>query len=175
MAVSRKVDLKKILLGIWKMIQSCISFLTTLIIVISIAITVLFLAKIKPYVVITGSMEPAIPVQSVCFVNERIPLEDVTVGEVVSFRMSENMFVTHRVSAISDGKYITKGDANNTEDASPVTTENYIGKTVFVIPKVGYILSFLHTKKGKIVAATIIVLLLILSFLPKKEKKPETQ
>ena len=56
MAVSRKVDLKKILLGIWKMIQSCISFLTTLIIVISIAITVLFLAKIKPYVVITGSI-----------------------------------------------------------------------------------------------------------------------
>ncbi|MCR5109953.1 MAG: signal peptidase I [Ruminococcus sp.] len=169
MAISEKVTIKGIILCIRKVLKKTVSFLTTIIILIAFSVTFLFLAKIKPYVVISGSMEPAIPVQSVCFVNERIPLADIAVGEVISFRMGENKPVTHRVTSISEDKYTTKGDANNIEDATPVTAKNYIGKTVLVIPKVGYFLSFLHTKKGKIIIITLIVLLFILSFIPTKE------
>ena len=53
--------------------------------------------------------------------------------------------------------------------------ENYIGKTVVIIPKLGYILIFLHSKKGKIAAITLIVLLLILSFIPKKDTPLESE
>ena len=174
MAVSFKLAAKTTLLGIWKILRKAVSFLTSLIIVTAMTVTVLFLAHIRPYVVVTGSMEPAIPVQSVCFVNENFPLEKIAVGEVISFQLGENTLVTHRVVSIKDGEYTTRGDANSMEDASPVTAANYIGKTVLVIPKVGFILSYLHTTGGKITAISLIVLLILLTFLPAKKKETET-
>ena len=99
----------------------------------ALAVAILYLAHIRPYVVLSGSMEPAIPVHSVCFVNENIPFAQITPGEVISFRMEGGMLVTHRVSAVQDGRCTTKGDANSIEDAVPVTADNYIGKTVAVI------------------------------------------
>ncbi|HAJ97916.1 MAG TPA: signal peptidase I [Ruminococcus sp.] len=173
MAVPFKVILKSTVRLIWKQIQKIISFLTSLLIFTAITVVTLYLLKIKPYVVITGSMEPAIPVQSICFVNENVPLENIEIGEVISFRLGEDTLVTHRVTEIHDGEYTTKGDANNTEDVATVTKENYIGKTTLVFPKVGIILIYLHSKRGKIVAVTLIILLLILSFLPKKEEKEQ--
>ncbi len=171
MAVSFKIISKSVIRFIWKYIRKFTSFLTTLIIISAFVITALFLMKIKPYVVTTGSMEPAIPVKSVCFVNENIPLENINVGEVISFRISNDVLVTHRVTKISGEEYTTKGDANNTEDFSTVTKQNYIGKTVFVIPKVGFILICLHSRKGRIIAVTLIVLLLILSFIPENKNQ----
>ncbi|MBR1384925.1 MAG: signal peptidase I [Ruminococcus sp.] len=176
MADSLKTALTAILKRLWKLIQHIVSFLTTLFILAAMTVATLFLLKIKPYVVTTGSMEPAIPVSSICFVDENIPLASIEVGEVISFRLGDDILVTHRVTAIDHGEYTTKGDANNTEDAAPVTSENYLGKTVFVLPKLGVILIFLHSGRGKIAAVTLIILLFILSFLPKKEQqKPQPE
>ncbi len=165
--------LKSIILFVWKQLQKIISFLTSLLIFIAITVVILYLLKIKPYVVTTGSMEPAIPLHSVCFVDENIPLESIEIGEVISFRLGDNMLVTHRVTDIQDDEYSTKGDANNTKDAASVTKENYVGKTILVFPKIGIVLIYLHSKRGKIVAVTLMILLLILSFLPKKEEKEQ--
>ena len=101
MAVSFKIISKSVIRFIWEYIRKFASFLTTLVIISAFVITALFLMKIKPYVVTTGSMEPAIPVKSVCFVNENIPLENINVGEVISFRISDDVLVTHRVTKIS--------------------------------------------------------------------------
>ena len=130
------------------------------------ALTILFIAKIRPYVVKTGSMEPAIPVHSLCFVNENVTLSSISVGDVISFRAGEDLLVTHRVVEINGGEYTTRGDANNADDASPVTDANYIGKTFCVIPKIGVIPGFLHTTSGKSIACTIVLILLILSSVP---------
>ncbi len=170
MELSLKVILKSIILFIWNWFEKLMSLLTTLIIIAALVLSVLFLMKIKPYVVKTGSMEPAIPIKSICFVNENIPFETIQVGEVIAFRMGETL-VTHRVTEMNDGAYITKGDANKTEDLAAVTSENYIGKTIFVIPKIGFLLIYLHSPKGKIVAVTLIILLFILSFFPKDENR----
>ena len=175
MAVPDKINSKAILQKIWETVRKILSFFTTIIIITAILVTVLFLAKIKPYVVITPSMEPAIPVHSVCFVNENTPLKDIAVGEVISFRMGKDMLVTHRVSAITEKGYITKGDANEIQDDAPITEENYIGKTILVIPKAGHILIFLHSKKGKVTAIVFIALLLAVSFLPKKKPEDDEQ
>ena len=162
------MTLKSLVGFIWKQLQKIMYFLISLLSLTAITIVVLYLLKIKPYVVTTGSMQPAIPVHSICFVNENIPLETIEIGEVISFRIGDNILVTHRITDIQDDEYFTKGDANNTEDASSVTKENYIGKTILVFPKVGIILIYLHSKRGKIVAVTLMILLLILSFLPEK-------
>lgn len=155
----------------WRQIQHIASFLATLFILAAAVTLILYLMRIKPYVVTTGSMEPAIPVYSICFVNENIPLAEIGTGEVISFRVGTDMLVTHRVTAIEGGSYITKGDANNAEDAAPVTADNYIGKTVLVLPKIGVAMIFLHSGAGRIAAASLITLLLILSFLPQNDKQ----
>ena len=146
-----------------KLLRVMSSILTTAIIVAALFIVGLFIAKIRPYVVVSGSMEPAIHVQSVCFVNENIPLDRIEPGDIISFRM-DNMLVTHRVTAVSDGTCTTKGDANNVEDATSVTASNYVGKTVFVVPNVGAVMILLHTTWGRIAAGVILILLFVLSF-----------
>ena len=170
MGTSFRIKPDGLLHSVWTVIRRAASFLTTLIILVSVCITVLFLAGIKPYVVLTGSMEPAIPVNSVCFVNEHTPLSDIAVGDVISFHMGE-LLVTHRVTEISDGAYTTKGDANSINDASPVTKQNYIGKTICIVPGIGVLFVFLQSKTGKLAAAVLIALVIVLSFLPSGEVK----
>ena len=144
-------------------------FVTGAVILTAVTVGVLFLMGIRPYVVMTGSMEPAIPVLSVCFVDRNVPLSDIRVGEVIAFRVGENMLVTHRVAAIQADGYLTKGDANNTEDSALVTQEDYVGKTVAVFPGIGAVMVFLHSTKGRIVAVTGILVLILLSFIPQQE------
>lgn len=158
--------MKAFLSAVRTFVQKLLSSLATLVILTAAAVLVLYLADIRPYIVTTGSMAPAIPVHSVCFVNGNIPLEQIAVGEVISFRTGE-MLVTHRVAEIHGGEYITKGDANSIADAQPVTAEQYIGKTVAVIPRIGSLLIILHTRNGKIAAAALILLLILISFLPR--------
>lgn len=60
----------------------------------------------------------------------------------------------------------TKGDANDDVDGSPVHFKNVVGTPVFSIPYLGYLSSWLQTKKGMIMGASIALVILILTFLP---------
>lgn len=62
--------------------------------------------------------------------------------------------------------FTTKGDANEAEDGSPVYYKNVIGTPVFTIPYLGYLSSFLQTKKGMILGGCIALVLLMLTFIP---------
>lgn len=75
----------------------------------------------------TGSMSPTIPAGSVAVVRE-IPATEIEVGDVVTVERSDQLPVTHRVTAITgegDSRTITmRGDANAVEDPEPyVVTE----------------------------------------------------
>ena len=160
---------KAILRGLWGLLKHIASFVTGAVVLAAVTVGILFVTGIRPYVVMTGSMEPAIPVLSVCFVDRNVPLTDIRVGEVIAFRVGSDLLVTHRVAAIQEDGYLTKGDANNTEDSSLVTQENYVGKTVAVFPKIGAVVVFLRSTRGRIVAITGIVVLILLSFIPQRE------
>ena len=77
----------------------------------------------------------------------------------------------------------TKGDANDDVDGSPVYYKNVIGTPVFTIPYLGYLSSWLQTKKGMIMGISIALVVLLLTFLPdllnavddepKKDKPPK--
>ena len=123
------------------------------------------------YAVQSGSMEPAIQTGSAVLVETKTGLNGIAVGDVICFEAANGTPVIHRAVRVAVEGIETKGDANNTEDFSTVTKQNYIGKTVFVIPKVGFILICLHSRKGKIIAVTLIVLLLILSFIPENKNQ----
>ena len=61
-------------------------------------------------------MEPNIETGSMCFINTRYKYEDVKIGDVISYKLNDNMLVTHRVVEISDNGIETKGDANESND-----------------------------------------------------------
>ena len=60
----------------------------------------------------------------------------------------------------------TKGDANDDVDGSLVHHKNVVGTPVFSIPYLGYLSSWLQTKKGMIMGVSIALVVLILTFLP---------
>ena len=62
--------------------------------------------------------------------------------------------------------YQTKGDANEDVDGSAVHYKNIVGAPVFSIPYLGYLSSWLQTRKGMIMGVSIAMVVLILTFLP---------
>ena len=151
------------------------SILTLNIIAVAIAIAILFAVGIKPFVVITGSMEPAIHIGSICFVNENVDFESIQTDDVISFRAGKSTMVTHRVIEVTPEGLTTKGDANNTTDVSQVTKENYVGKIVFNIPKAGRMMLFLQNQTGRILVGTLIIVLLLLSLMPDEDESEDDE
>lgn len=147
------------------------NIISTLIFVILIALVgILFIPKafnIQPTAVLSGSMEPTYPVGSLIFVDHNISKDSIEVGDAITFKISEDTLVTHRVVEIdTNGGYVTKGDANETNDGEAVMFENVVGMPKFTIPYLGYIAAYATTKSGMIILITIILVLVLLTFIP---------
>jgi signal peptidase len=104
------------------------------------AIVGLRLAGYAPLVVLSGSMEPALPVGSVVFTHQ-VPAASVAPGQVITFERPgpTHELITHRVVAVRDGAFRTKGDANAAID--PWTIRYPAGQAwveAFRIPAVGW-------------------------------------
>lgn len=88
--------------------------------------------------VMTGSMEPDIPVGSLIVV-EQTPVQELQPGDVISFYSRdpslEGAVNTHRiVDMAKEGEeylFQTKGDANNVADRYITQEEDVIGKVIF--------------------------------------------
>lgn len=103
---------------------------------------------IMPYVVMSGSMEPSISTGSIAYINSNIKAKEIQVGDVIGFN-SDNGQVTHRVVEInSNGSFVTKGDNNKDNDIKPVQPSKVEGKTVFSIPFIGRLATFVKTGPG---------------------------
>lgn len=89
--------------------------------------------------VVTGSMEPTIPIGSI-LVAQETPIEEIAVDDFVCFRStnpgSGGMIVTHRVVGVYDTPdgvrcLRTKGDGNLSVDVNPVTEGYLIGRVIW--------------------------------------------
>ena len=145
-------------------------FTSILLVILILAAAVLFLPKfvgMTPLAVLSGSMEPTYHVGSLIYVKDADP-EEVQVGEPITFKISDDTMVTHRVVAIdTDARtFQTKGDANDNVDGGAVAYENLVGKPVFTIPYMGYLAVYANTTTGMIITVTSILVILILTFLP---------
>lgn len=131
------------------------------------------------YTVVSGSMEPAIPTGSLVYVRETSP-EQVGAEEVIAFYGARDSasIITHRVveNRVVMGEFITKGDANQTEDMNPIPYENFIGSVVYSIPALGKAAELLTSHDGKLVAGAVIAAALLMQGLAvlteRKEKRP---
>jgi signal peptidase len=109
------------------------------------------IAGCKIYIVMSGSMEPAIKVGSMVAVRPLEP-EEVQPGDIITFRSERGSTVaTHRVSRVDTENgllFYTKGDANDIEDPSPVDPRNLVGKVVLTVPHLGYMFAYARTPQG---------------------------
>lgn len=119
------------------------------------------------YVVLSGSMEPAISPGDVVFVAAARP-EAVAVGDVITFERGAGVPpTTHRVVAITevDGarSFVTKGDSNEDPDAVPVPASALVGRVTVVVPLAGYVVLFADTQYGWLVLVGVPLCLLVLN------------
>ena len=161
-----------------KIVKRIINILTTLIIGIGGLFLILYISGFVPYVVLSGSMEPTIKTGSVCFINKHAKFENVKEKDVIAFRMNDGTLVTHRAVKIDNTGITTKGDNNKDEDNNIVNKGNFVGKNLFWIPKVGYVIKAFQTTVGRIIAIALIIVLLVAGLLfgddNKKEKNKQT-
>lgn len=142
-----------------------------------VAVLILFLCGIRPYITMSGSMEPEIQTGSICFVNTRAKYEDIQEGNVIAYEIPNGGLVTHRVISISEAGMETKGDANAVSDGITTTPNNFHGKTVFSVPRVGYVLKYLQQPQGVAIILIAVVGIMVVttvdSFLLKDEEQQE--
>lgn len=109
------------------------------------------------YEVVSGSMEPEIPVGSVVYVKAARP-EEVEAGDVIAFNKGGSV-ITHRVeeNRYVEGEFVTKGDANSKEDMEPVKYGSLEGKVVYHFPVLGRIMTLVSGNVGKLYAALLVL------------------
>lgn len=116
---------------------------------------------IQSFVVLTGSMEPAISTGGIIFTQKQL---SYNTGDVVAFKQG-SVNVTHRIVSLEnkDGKllYQTKGDANNTLDSKLVAPDQILGKTMIKANHIGKLIVFLKTIPGFITVLVIPALIFI--------------
>ncbi len=109
------------------------------------------LLALRPLIVLSGSMEPAIHTGSLIFIDTK--KKDPLPGDIITIRLTmaegRNTLVTHRVIRMEDGLPITKGDANETEDHIIINPAQIVGTYVFQIPYLGYLVSYFRQSLNK--------------------------
>ena len=117
--------------------------------------------------VMSGSMSPAYKVDSVLAIR---PVDPTTihVGDVIAFATeSDRPLTTHRVVEVQhDGgqlSFLTKGDANEDPDATPVTATALRGRVAFGVPYLGWFVRLVDTWFGFVLLVVIPAVVLIVA------------
>ena len=120
-------------------------------------------------VVLSGSMEPALPVGALLFIHAQATYEP---GEIITYKDEFGNLVTHRLVALENDVATTRGDANNTDDA-PFPAARILGKVEAVLPGVGSAILWLQTPLGFCIILLLCALLIMLPWVfHGKEGKP---
>ncbi|MCG2695182.1 signal peptidase I [Candidatus Parcubacteria bacterium] len=157
--------------------------------VLIMAVALLFIISVFPItgnyqtkIVLSGSMEPAIKTGSVIVIK---PQDVYEIGEVITFGQDTKTQIptTHRITEMRtiEGKYYytTKGDANDNSDFKEINEDLVIGKVLFSIPYLGFVLDFVKKPTGFILLVIIPALIIAIDEIKniwkevKKFKKTE--
>jgi signal peptidase len=119
----------------------------------------------QTYTVLSGSMEPTLPVGSV-IVAVPAQGDELNKGDIITVAIPQRqeMLVTHRIVGVETGSqgrvFKTKGDANQEPDSWIVPAASGGWRYAFAIPYLGYVLSALQSGFGRLVLLVVPTLLL---------------
>lgn len=144
---------------VWKMLariwNAVLAVLLALVAALVIAFAGVRLIGLTPYAVLSGSMEPELPVGSLIYVRAVDPSE-VVVGDTITFKLESGTLVTHEVYEINAAarEFKTHGIANVdsqgsiSPDAAPVPWSSLVGSVVACVPLLGYVNAFVTQPPG---------------------------
>lgn len=118
----------------------------------------------KPFIVLSGSMEPEIMTGDMVLVKNT-DAENLQEGDVIAFKSGEAV-VTHRIMEVKtengEVSYVTQGDANDSPDQTSVKPADVEGIYKNRIPGAGNVAMFMQTTTGMILFVVCPLLLFIL-------------
>lgn len=105
------------------------------------------------YAVVTGSMEPKVPVGTLALVSKK-SATDLQAGDIIAFPEPANpkRIILHRIAASQTSgtitEYTTKGDNNNAPDNWSVNASQVKGKMIYGIPYIGRLIMLAQQPLG---------------------------
>lgn len=162
-------------LAVWAFVVACVAML----LVVGIGPHT---GRYRTLTVLTGSMEPGIPVGSVVVVTPERP-SDLRVGQIVTYGIpvEDHRVVTHRVVSIPEGGdrpiFQSQGDANDAPDYWLAQVDGDTVWTVrYVVPRVGLLLNWLRQPAvhfvGVFVVPAALALVLLADIWRKQPAEP---
>lgn len=121
----------------------------------------IFIGNYSLFEVASSSMESNLHIRDIILIERNASYE---VGDIITYK-ENNYYVTHRVVEINDDYIITKGDANNVNDA-PIMKKQIVGKLIHKM----YILSILNNY-FIFILMIILIYIGIKTFLKKEKNK----
>ena len=111
--------------------------------------------------VVSGSMEPSIH-DGDYIIIKKTECSELEEGDIICFYSNDDgiygMLNTHRIiGRLDDGSFVTKGDANNTEDSAAVTADNIVGKYQGKVRFFRWLNSFASAKKLILAAVAVVM------------------
>lgn len=153
-----------------KLLKVVSNALVILIVVLAILLHGLQFVGLKPYSVLSGSMQSTYPTGSLLYIKDVNP-ETLMVGDVITYEMAGGTLCTHRIIEIVPNedntdivRFRTKGDENDTADPL-VDYNNVVGKAAFCIPLLGYLATYMAVPPGKYIAITIAISLILIEIM----------
>ena len=98
----------------------------------------------RPLTVLSGSMTGSYEIGDVVVVKQ-VDTDELGIGDVITFQAQSGdpTLTTHRIVGMAYGsegtQFVTKGDANDAADLSPISPEQVRGEVWYAVPRVGYV------------------------------------
>lgn len=133
------------------------------------------------FLIQSGSMEPDYPTGSIVYVG-KADASELKIGDVITFQLGSGAKATHRIIDIIPDqtdpnilRFKTKGDANEHPDHGLVESNKIIGRVLFHIPYLGYVVNYIQHPPGTYVSIAVVSLVLLMMFLPDLVVKKEIE
>lgn len=177
-----KVNNKKHKVPRWFMILSDVASIILVVLVVFVVFSALdgrkrggfAIGPVRMFDVLTGSMAPTIPEGSIVVTFAVSEAADLKIGDIITFMPAENAttMLTHRIRMRGNDPetFITRGDANNVDD-SPVYIKNIVGKVLFHVPLIGFVIRASATTPGLIFIVSMFIAFCVLTELIKRAFK----
>lgn len=131
------------------------------------------LAGFYGYTVVCDSMEPTFGAGDYVIVQQT-SYADLAEGDVVTYLLNGDTFITHRLYKLEDGAWQLKGDRNDYIDEHLLTADNYVGSLLLTIPNLGgWLLKMKHPLVLAVIGLIIAVYLLYLFWRSGRKAREE--
>lgn len=110
-------------------------------------------------IVTTGSMSGTIEDGDMIVVKRA---DSYKVGDIITFMPAgDTVPTTHRIIRISNGRYYTKGDANNAEDTRSIAKSDIVGKVTNTLPTLGLLCRWFTEEFGWLYLVAIVIIVVV--------------